>query len=46
VYSYLPHVKHGEIALGNLGFATFSLLASHHDPNLAVRGGRLTALAQ
>jgi hypothetical protein len=28
------------------GFDIFSLLASHHDPDLVVRGGRLTTLAQ
>jgi hypothetical protein len=35
-----------DIFSGSNGFDMFSLLASHHDPDLVVRGGLLTAFAQ
>jgi hypothetical protein len=36
----------GDITSGSSGFDIFSLLASHHDSDLVVRGGLLTAFAQ
>ena len=35
-----------DITSGSSGFDIFSLLASHHDLDLMVRGGLLTAFAQ
>jgi hypothetical protein len=35
----------GDIISGSNGFDIFPLLASHHHPELVVRGGLLTAFA-
>ena len=36
----------GDITSGSSGFDMFSLLASHHDPDLVCEEGLLTAFAQ